>query len=64
MKFLRKNIWRSLALLQDAMPWTVDTNLEQAFLNRKCGADGSGSGVGIGVVVEDREIWSGCKILK
>ena len=46
------------------MPWSFDTNLGQAFLNRKCGADGSGSRFGIGVVVEEQEIWSGCKILK
>jgi hypothetical protein len=31
----KKKIWMSLALLQDGMPWTVDTNSRAGFSEQK-----------------------------
>lgn len=59
-KFPEKEIREVPSVLQVGMPWIVDTNLGQAFLNRKCGVDGSD----IGLEGEEGKMWSGCKTHK
>jgi hypothetical protein len=46
------------------MPWTVEDNLDHAFLNMKCRVDGRENGGSIGLEGEAEKMWSVFKNIK
>ena len=64
MNVLRKKLGHCLVLLKVGIPWNVDANLGQAFLNMKCRVNGSGNGGSIGLEGEKAKMWSVCKNIK